>query len=83
MEFNKQPQVNISLDQTDETTCDECGHQYFQQGIYIRKASGFVTGTGMPSYIPIPVFACLKCGHVNKEFLPREVQSPSTDEYTA
>lgn len=83
MEFNHRPQVNISLDQTDEVTCDKCDHTYFQQGIYIRKASGFVTGTGMPSYIPIPVFACLECGHVNKEFLPREIQEPPSDEYTA
>jgi hypothetical protein len=37
----------------------------------------------MPSYIPIPVFACLKCNHVNKEFLPREIQEPSTQEFTA
>lgn len=66
--------LNISLDQTMETVCDKCNHKYFQQALYIRKVSGILTGTGQPSYIPIPVFACTKCQHVNNEFLPVEVR---------
>jgi len=68
-------QLNVSLDQTDEVSCQSCGHRYFHQALYIRKASGLLTGTGQTSYIPIPVFACDKCSHVNTEFLPREVQA--------
>lgn len=67
--------INISLNDTQEVTCDDCGHKYFDQAVYIRMASGLLTGTGMPSYIPIPVFKCTACGHVNKEFLPKEVRS--------
>lgn len=67
--------LNISLDQTSSVICEECGHTYFEQQLLLRKASGFLTGTGQPSYIPIPVFACSKCGHVNQEFLPREVKN--------
>jgi len=36
----------------------------------LRKASKFLTGTAQDALIPIPVFACGKCGHVNKDFLP-------------
>ena len=71
----QQPNLNISLEQTDEVACEVCGHTYFHQALYIRKASGLLTGTGQTSYIPIPLFACDKCGHVNEEFLPKEVQS--------
>lgn len=67
-------QISLSLDQTLEVVCNECGHKFFHQAVYLRKASGLLTGTGQPSYIPIPVFACGKCGHVNEEFLPVEVR---------
>jgi len=65
--------LNLDISQTDSVTCDECGGMYFQQALHIRKASGFLTGTGQTSYIPIPLFACISCGHVNTEFLPKEV----------
>ena len=71
----QQPNINIPIEQTDEVVCNACGHKYFHQAIYLRKASGLLTGTGQTSYIPIPLFACDKCGHVNEEFLPKEVQS--------
>jgi hypothetical protein len=48
---------------------------YFDQALHIRKVSGLLTGTGQTSYMPIPVFACKSCGHINTEFLPKEVQS--------
>lgn len=67
--------LNVSFDQTTGVTCDECGEARFEQQIILRKASGLLTGTGTPSYIPIPVFACAKCGHVNTEFLPKEIRS--------
>lgn len=65
-------QPNVSYDQTLPVVCEECGHNMFTQALHLRKASGLLTGTGQTSYIPIPVFACLKCDHVNAEFLPKE-----------
>jgi hypothetical protein len=47
--------------------------------LMMRKVSGILTGTGQPSYIPIPLFACNKCGHVNKEFLPPELRASTLD----
>jgi|TARA_R100000081_G_C4815685_1_gene174813 uncharacterized Zn finger protein len=67
--------INVDIKQTTGVTCDECGGIYFENALSIRKASGLLTGTGNPAYIPIPVFACKECGHVNAEFIPREVQS--------
>ena len=66
--------INVSLDQTEAVVCEECGGIYFEEGMIIRKASGFLTGTGKPTYIPIPVFNCKSCGHVNVEFLPKELK---------
>ena len=70
----EQPNLNLDIKQTTGVTCDECGHIHFQQVLHIRKASGILTGTGKPTYVPIPVFACNSCGHVNAEFLPKEVK---------
>jgi len=69
-----QQELNVDYNQTLPVTCDECGHAYFEQVVILRKASGFLTGTGQPSYIPIPVFACKSCGHVNTEFQPKEAK---------
>ena len=67
--MNQQP--NVDINQTLPVTCDECNHTYFDQALVIRSASGILTGTGKPTYIPIPVFTCRKCDHVNEEFQPK------------
>jgi len=65
-------QNQIDITQTDPVLCEECEGSIFEQVLHLRKASGFVTGTGKTSYLPIPVFACKACGHINSEFQPRE-----------
>ncbi len=71
----EQQRVNVALQDTTGITCDECGHSVFEEGLMIRKVSQFLTGTSQPGMIPIPVFACKKCGHVNQEFLPKELKN--------
>jgi hypothetical protein len=68
------PQINLSIGQTQPVECEKCNHNIFDQGLIIRKASGLLTGTGQTSYMPIPVFTCKACGHVNVEFLPKELK---------
>lgn len=65
--------INLDMSQTTPVKCDECSHTHFQQVLIIRKASGLLTGTGKPTYVPIPVFACTLCSHVNDEFAPKEI----------
>jgi hypothetical protein len=66
----------IQYADTDPVSCDECGEIYFSQVLHIRRANRLVTGSTKDSYVPIPVFACLECKHVNTEFLPKEVLVP-------
>ena len=70
----EQMNLNISLDKTKGVVCDECENQTFQEVTLLRKVSRFVTGTAQDALIPIPVFACSKCGHVNDEFLPVQLR---------
>lgn len=67
-------QISIGLDQTLPVLCENCGNNFFTQALHLRKVSGILSGTGQTSYMPIPVFACLKCDHVNTEFLPKEIK---------
>jgi DNA-directed RNA polymerase subunit RPC12/RpoP len=72
-------QLNISLDKTTGVVCEECDNQIFQEGVMLRKASRFITGTAQDAIIPIQVFTCSKCGNVNEEFLPSQLKNKSED----
>lgn len=65
--------LNLSLDKTTPIVCDECGCESFIQVTFLRKVSKFIAGTDQDALIPIPSFACSKCGHVNDEFQPKNI----------
>jgi rubrerythrin len=68
----EQPQLNIDLSQTSEEVCESCENTTFTQVYKMRKLSALLSPMGQESMIPIQVFACAKCGHINKGFLPKE-----------
>ena len=63
---NQQPQMNVDFTQTTGLSCDECKNETFSETFYIRKLSALLSPTGEESLIPVPTFACAKCGHVNE-----------------
>ena len=67
-----QQQFNIDITQTTPVVCDSCGCEHFTQVTLMRKLSPMLSPTGQPALIPIPVYACRKCGHVNNEFQPKD-----------
>jgi hypothetical protein len=64
--------LNISMDKTLPIACEECGCETFVQVTFLRKVSKFIAGTDHDALIPIPSFACSKCGYVNEEFQPKD-----------
>jgi len=70
----EQMNLNITLDKTTGAFCEKCENEVFIEGVMLRKASRFITGTPQDAVIPIPVFACSKCGHVNEEFIPSQLR---------
>jgi uncharacterized Zn finger protein len=72
--------LNISLDQTQALKCEKCDNQTFNQSFLLRKASRLLTGSPQDALIPIQVFACTKCGHVNNEFMPLQLKNQSQDD---
>ena len=75
----EQMNLNITLDKTTGMSCDKCNNEVFIEGVMLRKASRFITGTAQDAMIPIPVFACSKCGHVNEEFIPLQLRNKSEE----
>ena len=68
----EQPGLNIDFSQTIAETCEKCYNETLVQVYQMRKLSALLSPTGKPTMIPIQVFACAKCGHINKGFLPKE-----------
>ena len=69
------PQIGLS--DTEAVKCEKCGGEVFEQGLILRRVSALLTGNGKPGIVPVPVFLCSKCGHVNAEFLPEELRDGS------
>ena len=69
----KPMQLKVSLDKTVPITCESCGSSAFQEAIMLRKVSKFLTGDAQDGVLPIQTFVCAKCGHINEEFMPKEL----------
>ena len=67
----EQPGLNVDFSQTTAEVCEECGNDTFTQVYQIRALSALLSPTGQETKIPIQVFACAKCGHINKGFKPK------------
>ena len=67
-EKDGQAQQTIDVSQTVPVKCEKCENQTFKQTLLLRKLSVLVSPNGQEQYIPVGVFACEKCGHVNTEF---------------
>tara|TARA_R110000744_G_scaffold39158_1_gene89182 strand:+ start:5642 stop:5911 length:270 start_codon:yes stop_codon:yes gene_type:complete len=66
----QQMQVKVALKDTTDLLCEECDHGLFIQLMMFKKLSAVLSPTGEESLIPVQVFACNSCGHVNKQFIP-------------
>lgn len=66
--------LNVGLDKTTPILCEKCGNNTFSEAVILREVSRFLTGQMQDGIIPIPVFSCCSCGHVNDKFLPAELK---------
>lgn len=71
--MNREQQgLKIDFSQTTPEVCESCGNDTFKHLFKMRKLSALLAPTGEETMIPVQVFACAKCGHINKGFLPKE-----------
>ena len=65
---------NIDLTHAKTLKCEKCEGVGFRQTMMLKKLSALVSPNGQEAIIPVGVFACDSCGHVNKEFQEAEVK---------
>jgi len=65
-----------SIDLTHATTleCEECGCKGFKQTLMLKRLSALVSPNGQESMVPVAIFACESCNHINKEFLEADIR---------
>ena len=68
----EQPGLNLDLSQTTTVCCEKCGHDVFVPAFKMRKMSALLSPHGKETMIPMQVFACAKCGHINDDFQTKE-----------
>ena len=59
---------NIDLSKATPIECEKCENKTFEQTLMLHKFSALLSPNGQEAIVPAAVFACEKCGHVNKEF---------------
>jgi len=69
-----QRQMNVDISQTSEMKCEKCENNTFKQTMMLRKMSAIVSPNGQETIIPMAVFACESCNHVNDEFKQSEFE---------
>jgi hypothetical protein len=60
----------IDFSQSEPFVCEECGNDRFTVQYLIKRFSALLSPTGNEMIVPVQAFACSKCEHINKEFLP-------------
>ena len=69
-----QMQEQIDISKTSAVKCEKCENPTFKQSLLLRKLSALVSPNGQETLVPVQVFACEKCGHVNSEFENMEIE---------
>ena len=68
----QQPQMKVDLSQTTAVSCEACKNDTFIPAFKMRKLSALLSPHGKETMVPMQVFACAKCNHINDDFQTKE-----------
>ena len=63
-------QVQVDLKQAETIKCGDCGNYLFITSFILKKLSALVSPNGQESLIPVQVYSCGNCGHINSKLNP-------------
>lgn len=49
-------------------SCENCDNETFKQAFVIKRISALVSKDGKDTFVPIPIFSCDICNHINEIF---------------
>ena len=73
---NQQPQspikadINLKIDELDDVLCEKCQNIEFDSVVRFKRVSPLYTKNGKEAFIPVEIFVCSKCGHLNDNMNP-------------
>lgn len=65
----KEAQIQIDLSSAENIECDECENECFERAFIIKRISPLLSPNGQETLIPLQVFKCSACNHINEKFL--------------
>lgn len=60
--------TKAQLDSAKNVACEKCGSHFLKQAFVIKHISGLMMEDGRDTFVPVPVFTCNSCGHLNEVF---------------
>lgn len=67
--MNMPQNMPVDLNNATNVACDECEGEHFSPTFIIKQVSALLSPTGQITFVPIQVFKCDNCFHVNELFL--------------
>ena len=59
---------NVDLSEAQDVACEKCNNLFFESAFAVKRVAAELSPTKQAGIIPIPVFICKECGHINEEF---------------
>ena len=70
--------LQLDLSEAETILCEKCGNGVFIQSFFLKKISALVSPTGQEAIIPVQVYSCGNCGHINTKLNPTAQPSEET-----
>ena len=72
MDMNKKQGLNLNINPNDldDVCCEKCGNPTFIQAVLLKRIPASISPNGKKTFLPMPIFECSSCGHVNDELIP-------------
>ena len=67
-----EPVLPINKPKGEKMKCDECDCDKFELVFFLERYNKLLIGADKDQVVPLQVFACANCGHVNEYFLPSD-----------
>jgi len=64
--------VNVKLSDLTDIVCENCEGKFFRHVQAFKRLSSLISPSGKEQIVPVPIYRCDECGHINKEFLPKD-----------
>ena len=60
--------LNVNLKDCKNVFCENCDHTFFNTTFIIKEVSALASPTGEEMILPVQLFSCASCNHVNESF---------------